>query len=646
MPHARCGRIAASARLRLTCAAAPAENDAAADPGDAPLIPYRSPIGIDSDETDRLAAVRSVRLRATQSIHTGPIVAGVALTVGALLAWLGGGWPSFAWGAIVAVAAIVNQRQCEPMASMPEDAEPARIARAEERLWWLTVINTATVGSGLWLHSLHTEDPPLLFLVTMLLALYSLGALINASTHPPTFVTGAWINIGSAIVYWTTHGETGWAPAMTLGALLLLMTRFSMRIRQDFVESVRNSREKDILLERLRAESDAAQRARHAAEEASLSKSRFLAAASHDLRQPLHTLMLFSSLLERGNADNRQQFVQHIQSAAASLDKLFSGLLDLSKLDAGAVSAAVTEVGIHTLVEPVVGELSAAAAQKGLSLHMRIDEALVVRTDPFLFERVLRNLIDNAIKYTERGEVEVATIVEGTRVRLSVRDTGSGIPEADRERVFDEFHQLRNANRAPERGSGLGLAIVRRLCDLLGHRIELRSGIGVGSTFTIDLELADGPVMLSEAARADAVRGSVSAVAPDSLDVLVLDDDPRVRVAMTEMLRAWRCRPHVFETTEAMLETLAGWQGEPPAALIADYRLGGQGDGFDAIARARTRFPVLPAAIVTGDLETADGGAGRAPDVAVYRKPVSEQILAAWLRRSVSGRAPEDGPQR
>ena len=574
------------------------------------------------------------------------MVAGIAIAVGGLFAWMGGGWPSLVWGAIVAAAAIFNQRMCVPIAAMPEDAPPAEVARAEERLWWLTVMNTIAVGAGIWLNSLQTEDLPLLFLVTMLLALYSLGALINASTHPPTFATGAWINFGSLIAYWATHSEVGWAPALALTGLGLLMTRFSMRISQDFIGSVRISREKDVLLERLRSETEAAQQARRTAEEASLSKSRFLAAASHDLRQPLHTLMLFSSLLERSNAENRQQFVQHIQSAAASLDKLFSGLLDLSKLDAGAVSASVSEVGLHTLVEPVVGELSVAAEQKGLALHLRVDECLRVRTDPFLFERVLRNLIDNAIKYTERGEVEVTAAVEGPRVLLAVRDTGSGIPAADLERVFDEFHQLRNPNRAPERGSGLGLAIVRRLCELLGHHIELRSTEGAGSTFTVALELVDGTDAAPDAPRTHAGRGTAEPAAPDSLDVLVLDDDQRVRVAMTELLLAWRCRPHVFETTEALLDALAGWRGPPPAALIADYRLSGDGDGFDAVARARALCPGLPAAIVTGDLETADRGTDRAADVAVYRKPVSERTLAAWLRRSVSERAPGGAAER
>jgi signal transduction histidine kinase/CheY-like chemotaxis protein len=574
------------------------------------------------------------------------MVAGIAIAVGGLFSWMGGGWPSLVWGAIVAAAAIVNQRLCVPIAAMPEDAPPAEVGRAEERLWWLTVMNTIAVGAGIWLNSLQTEDPPLMFLVTMLLALYSLGALINASTHPPTFVTGAWINFGSMITYWATHSDVGWAPALALTGLGLLMSRFSMRISEDFIGSVRISREKDVLLERLRSETEAAQQARRTAEEASLSKSRFLAAASHDLRQPLHTLMLFSSLLERGKAENRQQFVQHIQSAAASLDKLFSGLLDLSKLDAGAVSASVSEVGLHTLVEPVVGELSVAAAQKGLALHLRVDECLLVRTDPFLFERVLRNLIDNAIKYTERGEVEVTAAVEGRRVLLAVRDTGSGIPAADLERVFDEFHQLRNPNRAPERGSGLGLAIVRRLCELLGHRIELRSAEGAGSTFTVALELVDGTATAPDGPQAHAGRGTAEPAAPDSLDVLVLDDDQRVRVAMTEMLLAWRCRPHVFETTEALLDALAGWRGPPPAALIADYRLGERGDGFDAVARARALCPGLPAAIVTGDLETADRGADRTADVAVYRKPVSERTLAAWLRRSVSDRDPGSAPER
>lgn len=584
-----------------------------------------------------------MRLRATQSIHTGPVVAGLALVVGSLFDWLGSGWPSLMWGVMVAIAALINQHLCGPMATMSEDASPAEVARAEERMWWLTVMNTVTVGSGIWLSSLYTEDPPLLFVVSMILALYSLGALINASTHPPTFLTGTWINLGSMIVYWAAHGDVGWAPALALSGLLLLMTRFSTRIRQDFVASVRIGREKDVLLERLRSETNAAQQARLAAEEASLSKSRFLAAASHDLRQPLHTLMLFSALLERGSAENRQQFVQHIQSAAASLDKLFSELLDLSKLDAGAVSTSVTEAGIGTLVEPVVGELSAAAQQKGLALHLRIDHGLVVRTDPFLFERVLRNLIDNAIKYTERGEVEVSTTVHGTQVLLAVRDTGSGIPEADCERVFDEFHQLRNSNRAPERGSGLGLAIVRRLCDLLGHRIELRSTQGVGSTFVVGLELVAGRAAPSGAPEPTAGPGPFDSVAPEALDVLVLDDDPRVRVAMTEMLREWRCHPHVYESTEALLDALAGWRGERPAALIADYRLSGGDDGFDAIARVRALLPGLPAVIVTGDLETSNGASDRAPDVTVYRKPVSEQILAAWLRRSLNEGAPANG---
>ena len=644
MPRARAGRIAARTRQRLTSTGSRRPDCCAACPG-APLIPYRSSIGVGSDETARLAAARSVRLRATQSIHTGPIVAGIAIAVGGLFAWMGGGWPSLAWGAIVAVAAIINQQMCTPTAAMPEDAPSAEVARAEERLWWLTVMNTTAVGAGIWLNSLHTEDPPLLFLVTMILALYSLGALINASTHPPTFVTGASINFGSMIAYWATHSDVGWAPALALTGLGLLMARFAMRISQDFIDSVRISREKDVLLERLRSETEAAQQARRTAEEASLSKSRFLAAASHDLRQPLHTLMLFSSLLERGSAENRQQFVQHIQSAAASLDKLFSGLLDLSKLDAGAVSASVSEVGLRTLVEPVVGELSVAAAHKGLALHLRIDDGLLVRTDPFLFERVLRNLIDNAIKYTERGEVEVGATIEGTRVLLAVRDTGSGIPAADRERVFDEFQQLRNANRAPERGSGLGLAIVRRLCELLGHRIELHSTEGAGSTFTVGLERVAGMLDVSGATQAHASLGTAEPAAPDSLDVLVLDDDQRVRVAMSEMLLAWRCRPHVFETTEALLDALAAWRGTPPAALIADYRLGERGDGFDAIARVRALCPGLPAAIVTGDLETADRGSDRAADVAVYRKPVSERTLAAWLRRSVSERAPGRAPE-
>jgi len=593
------------------------------------MLAYRSSIDESSPELDRRVAARSVRLRASQSIHTGPIV-GVAATVcGALFAWMGGGLPSLLWASIVVVAALVNRHACGPIATLAEDAPPARIAAAEERLWWLTVMNTVTVGAGIWLNSLGNQDPQRMFLVTMILSLYSLGALINASTHPPTFVTGAWINMGSMVAFWATRGGEGWAPAVAIGGLLLLLTRFSTQIKHDFVESVRIGHENDALLSRLQDETAAAEQARREAEQANRTKTRFLAAASHDLRQPLHSLMLFSSLLDRGDGPQRQQFVDHVRTAAGSLERQFSALLDLTKLDAGAVDVVPEVVSLRSLAHPVVEEATPAAVGKGLALTMDVPDVPVC-TDPFLFERILRNLLDNAVKYTERGRIGVTATVRDGEVRLAVADTGPGIAPADHERIFDEFQQLEDRGR--RRGSGLGLAIVRRLCELLGHRVELASVPGEGSCFTVVASVVSD-ARRSGAPRQTAPLPSTSRPAPAGLDVLVIDDDPDIRVAMAAMLRAWGCRPHVFEAIDRMDEALARWTGAPPAALIADGHLLRGQDGFDAIRTARRRFEGLPAVLVSGDVTAGV----RAPEgVELLRKPVAERVLAEWLRRAVS----------
>jgi signal transduction histidine kinase/CheY-like chemotaxis protein len=601
------------------------------------MLAYRSPIDADSPELDRRVAARSVRLRASQSIHTGPIV-GVAATVcGVLFAWMGGGAASLAWAAIVVAAALVNRRACGPLAALPEDAPPAAIAAAEERLWWLTVMNTVTVGAGIWLNAIGSPDAERMFLVTMILSLYSLGALINASTHPPTFVTGAWINMGSMVVFWAARGGEGWAPAVAIFGLLLLLTRFSAQIKRDFVESVRIGRENDALLRRLQDETAAAEAARREAEQANRTKTRFLAAASHDLRQPLHSLMLFSALLERGDAPQRRQFVEHVRAAAGALERQFTALLDLTKLDAGAVDAAPEVVGLRELVRPVVEEARPAAAEKGLALSMDVPE-VSLRTDPFLFERILRNLLDNAVKYTERGRIAVTATVQGGEIRLAVADTGCGIPAADHARIFDEFEQLQDRSRTRGRGTGLGLAIVRRLCELLGHRIELVSSPGEGSCFTIVTAVAPEAPVASHAPGIGQAPSTPSepAVAPTDLEVLVIDDDPDIRVAMDAMLRAWGCRPRVFDALAPLEAALGSWSGDPPAALIADGHLPEGSEGADAIRAVRRRFPGLPAVLVTGDVASGV----RAPEgVEVLRKPVSERTLADWLRRAVSAQA-------
>jgi signal transduction histidine kinase/CheY-like chemotaxis protein len=494
------------------------------------------------------------------------------------------------------------------------------------------VLNTLAMGLGIWWVGATTDSHYLWFMATVVQALYTLAALINASTHPPTFVAGARINLGLAALFWLLQGTEGVIVAFTLVALTLLVSRFAGQIKADYDDTIRIRFEKDELLRRLQQETLAAQQARAAAEQANLAKSKFLAAASHDLRQPLHTLMLFASLLGRAGPAQQGEFLAHIRSAADSLNKLFSSLLDLSKLDSGAVTPNLQTVNAKRLLEAIASEAAPSCAGRGLSLETSLVEAHV-RTDPFLFERIVRNLLDNAIKYTEQGSVALRAAAHGTRLTVTVEDTGVGIGGPELERIFEEFYQIGNPGRRSEHGTGLGLAIVQRLCRLLGHAISVRSAPGEGSAFSVELPLVAAPAP-ADAAGVDP-RSADADGALEGRRVVVVDDDDRVRAAMAELIASWRGQTIAFASYEDARAALANWQGGPPAAVLADYRLGGEHNGFDLIRLLRRARPGLPAAIFTGDTDAFVAEQERMPDVPVFQKPVSAEEIFGWLATAI-----------
>ena len=217
---------------------------------------------------------------------------------------------------------------------------------------------------------------------------------------------------------------------------------------------------------------------------ANLAKSRFIAAASHDLRQPLHALGLFIAQLHSdADAAERAGIIARIDVAVSAMNELFSALLDISKLDAAVLTPKLTRFPIERVFTRVDTTFASAANEKGLKLHF-VQSSAWVQSDFILLERVLLNLVSNAVRYTERGGVVVGARRRGNQLRLEVWDTGSGIPDDQRENVFGEFYQL-SASGGSAGGLGLGLAIVDRLCDLLGHRIELKSRVGSGSRFSV-----------------------------------------------------------------------------------------------------------------------------------------------------------------
>ncbi len=329
------------------------------------------------------------------------------------------------------------------------------------------------------------------------------------------------------------------------------------------------------------------------AERANLAKSKFLAAASHDLRQPVQSLVLLLSLIERQVATNPKAVstAQMMKQALGGLNGLLTAILDISRLDAGVVEPSVEIVDLGALLARLGGEYRAKAADMGLGLRMARRE-FFVRTDPALLERALRNLIENAIRYTASGKILIGMRRRGDHVRIDVIDTGVGIAEEKQAAIFDEFFQLNNPGRDLERGLGLGLAIVARLAALLGTKVELASKSGRGSRFSLSL-----PVIRFVA---PAVKQEVELDDPGGC-VLLIEDNAILRQGLEAMLQEWGYRTMAAASGEQALALAAEALGAF-AAIVTDYRLGGGLSGVGAAEElARRVGRVVPTLVLTGD---------------------------------------------
>lgn len=363
------------------------------------------------------------------------------------------------------------------------------------------------------------------------------------------------------------------------------------------------------------------------AERANVAKSRFLAAASHDLRQPLHALGLFLSELDQQALDaHSRQITGRLIASAEAMEGLLDSLLDISRLDAGVLAPECKVFDMHAKLEHIVASQANAAAARGLDLRLRCPPCWAV-SDPLLFERVIVNLVSNAIRYTPHGSVLVACRRRGERLRVEVRDSGLGIAPDDQQIIFQEFVQLGNAERARDKGLGLGLAIVRRLIDLLGHRLALRSAPGRGSVFAVELPAAQPP---------EPVRGDREALALGhfgDLRVLLADDDALALEAMSSLLTSWGCEVTAARTTTGLLGVLA--TAPPPDILITDLRLGGTTDGLELIAavRAHPGLAALPAVLISGDTAPESLARIQSAGAQMLHKPVRPARLRALMHR-------------
>lgn len=372
-----------------------------------------------------------------------------------------------------------------------------------------------------------------------------------------------------------------------------------------------------------------------ALEAASVAKARFLAAASHDLRQPLYALTLFSSSLAVDERDPvRLDRIAHIQECVEALDHLFSELLDLSRLETGAMQIEISEFSLDHVFEEVSRNFRMIAEQHGLRLVMRATN-LWVRSDRTMLARILNNLVSNALRYTHQGGVLVVARhrLDGT-VRVDVWDTGSGIEPEHQVRVFDEFyrvdcHGTGEHDSGPRRGLGLGLATVQRLAELLDTRVQLKSTPGRGSVFSF--HLPEVPPQHPPQIEVDHDALDVT-----GMRVLVIDDEPAILSGIRYLLRSWGCDVAVAEDRTQALEAVESWP-QPPDIVISDLRLRDNESGLDVLAALDRHFlrdgaEPFPRLLITGETRSDRLREIMAAKIPVLYKPVSpEQLREAMV---------------
>lgn len=442
------------------------------------------------------------------------------------------------------------------------------------------------------------------------------SGLVAQSAYPPAFLSFSIATIapyGLSLMF-RPEPALAWISALML-VYLLSQLGHGRTLNRTISESIRLHFDNMELVERLRQE-------KQRAEQAVVAKSRFLASASHDLRQPLHALGLFVEAQQQEKLSPAAEDLRRQMGASVeALGGLINGLLDMSKLEAGTLETAPRPLALAPTFRRLEREFSASAEAKGLRLELEPGHYWVV-SDPQHLERILRNLLDNALKYTDSGSIRVQCREQEDRLAIEVTDTGIGIDAATKKRIFDEFFQAGNPERDSTKGLGLGLSIVRGLAERLGHSVEVESTPGEGSRFLLWVPRTPP--------RAESLEVSGPRARSEGLRVLVVDDDAPIRSGLEAVLTSWGCQVAGYDSAvECMDDRERAWI---PDIMLVDFRLR-QGQTGDKVTEELRGFfgSDIPAIIVTGETSPEPLQRIAEAGLPVLHKPLKPARLRAAL---------------
>lgn len=509
------------------------------------------------------------------------------------------------------------------------------------RLLWAVQLSFPLLAAVAAQQGLMSEARGLMYPVLLLMMLPTLALLLQLHQRFSRLsAMGMVLGIAVSLVagvhdYLRLQGlisvmHTYWLPL----ASPITLASYGIVLMHRFVEMTKTADQLNVALEAKVSERTQALSAANAA------KGHFLSAASHDLRQPVAAVGLLSGLLrDRLHGTPLQDMTLRLMDAVRAMESLLNGLLDLSRLEAGAVKPHWQAVDLGAMLQRIQSHEQEAATPKGLRLRVRPTRA-VAYSDPVLLEQMVRNLVGNALRYTRTGGVLVGVRRRGEHLCIQVWDTGQGIAPADQQRIFEDFVQLDNPERNQAKGLGLGLAIVQRAARLMNSDVRLSSRLGHGSCFSIEVPLAHAGSRAAlapalQAMAADTPQAGATALPLADRHIVLLDDDDTLRHALREQLRAWGAHVSDLGSLDELEELLQRVMSVD--LLLTDHRLH-DGDGLQAIGLARARHPGLPAIVVTGDTGSGPLQTLQRSGVPVLHKPFQADALLAHLLTQLTGR--------
>ena len=561
--------------------------------------------------------------------QTPMAVAATAGISGAMVAFIGpyvDPVPLVAW--LLALAAVMLVRWVVYRRLLPRVEELASPLRWMRRYSILTFLTGAVWGAEAALYMNPRE--PVVFTMSLLgLAGMAAGAVGSLGAYPLAYLVFALPSAVMVILAFLQPGSFGWPGAVMAAVYYGANVSFLRSMHGSLVQAIRLRLDNEALVGAVTAEKESAVDARKVAEQAMVAKSQFLAAASHDLRQPVHALALFGAALEEraGNEQDVRRLSGLIGESSQALKSLLDGLLDISRLDAGNLAPTVVDVRLDGILAPLHHQFEPLAARKGLELRY-VPTSLWARSDPAMLERIARNLVSNAIHYTERGKVLFGCHRGAEGIELRVYDTGRGIADDMLDEIFVEFRQLHNPERDRSKGMGLGLAIVRRLAALLDQPVFVRSVVGKGSLFA--LRMPYGEAQATPTTEEPERRGGTLV----GRSLLLVDDEQSILTAMHFLLEGWGCRVHLA-TSGDEAEELAT-RGVSIDAMVVDYRLRAGETGPEAIRKVLAALGrPIPVLLITGDTAPDRIREAQSAGYPLLHKPLVASLLRKELEKAM-----------